>query len=35
MMLSIVIPVYNSEDILDELISQIISEIKKKKKKFD
>ena len=31
MMLSIVIPVYNSEEILDELISQIISEINKKK----
>ena len=32
MMLSIVIPVYNSEEILDELISQIISEINKKKR---
>lgn len=30
MILSIVIPVYNSEDILDELINQITSEIKKK-----
>ena len=30
MILSIVIPVYNSEDILDELINQIISEIRKK-----
>ena len=34
-MLSIVIPVYNSEDILDELINQIISEIKKKKDLID
>ena len=30
MILSIVIPVYNSEDILDELINQITSEIRKK-----
>ena len=30
MILSIVIPVYNCEDILDELINQITSEIKKK-----
>ena len=30
MILSIIIPVYNSEDILDELITQITSEIDKK-----
>ena len=30
MILSIVIPVYNSEDILDELINQITLEIRKK-----
>ena len=30
MILSIIIPVYNSNDILDELINQITSEIDKK-----
>jgi len=34
MILSIVIPVYNSENILDELIKQIKSEIKEKKNLF-
>ena len=34
MILSIVIPVYNSENILDELIKQIKSEIKEKNNLF-